>query len=195
MPSGNVIEVAKGQDWAVEYRIRAGDGHGKPITVTLDADASEGDSSLTIKPDHPSLSDGDVLLFGEDTLVVLADDCAAGEKTLTVAATPCSFDRGNELAKLVDLTGYAIKAVVLSKLGSSGTEIIAADDIDVTIPAQTGENYGKVVISGVAADTAEQRAGSYPGALWRTDSGETRPLDGGDGFTFKLLESPAAAFA
>lgn len=186
------IEVNKGQAWEVEWRMRAGDGHGNPIRVTLDADAAEGGTTLVVKPSHPAFADGDVFLFGEDVLVVLSDDCPAGEKTMTVTALPCALDRGNQLEKLASQAGATIKAVVLKKRGDVAADaVIPATDITVVIPTQTGDDFAKVIITGEVDADFDQPAGSYHGALWRTD--EPRPLDGGNGFTFNLNDSAAVA--
>lgn len=187
------IEVQKAQDWAVEYRVRAGDGHGKPIRVVLDADHDAGATSLTIKPDHPAFAPGDKLLLGEDTIISVSGTCAAGDTTLDVSATPCALDRGNELTKLVDLSGYSIKMVVLERRGDAAASAFLADSVfTVSIPTQSGADFGKVNISCLAASTASKDPGSYYGALWRRDSGNAHPLDE---FTFKLIDSAAAGFA
>lgn len=189
----DTIEVKKGSDFAVEYRIRAGDGHGKPIRVTVAADAAVGATSLTVNPDHPALANGDKLLFGEDVVVTLSAACDAGDTSMDVTATTCAFDRGAQLDKLVDLTGYTIKAVVLQKRGDLAASAVIADTaFTVTLATQSGVDRGKVTISALAAATASKDAGSYYGALWRRNSGSTRPLAE---FDFKLVEAGEDGFA
>lgn len=189
----DTIEVAKGQDFTVEYRIRAGDGHGKPIRVTLEFDADAGATSLSIKPDHPDLADNAVLLFGNDGLVVVNGACLAGDTSLAIDALGFSLDAGNVLKLLVDLTGYTMKAVVLEKRGDVAADAIIADSaLPVTVPTQTGSNYAKCSFAGAAAATVSKASGSYVGFFWRRDSGNTRPL--GE-FTFNLTEAGEDGFA
>lgn len=187
------IVVSKGQDFAVEYRIRAGDGHGKPIRVTVTADAAAGATSVSIKPDHPDLADNAVLLLGNDSLVVLSAACPAGDTSLAVDALAFDLDTGNTLDLLIDLTGYTMKAVVLAQRGDVAADAVIADTaLTVTVPTQTGNNYGKCSFAGAAAATVSKAAGSYYGSFWRRDSGNVRPLAE---FTFKLVEAGEDGFA
>lgn len=189
----DTIEVSKGQDFAVEYRIRAGDGHGKPIRVTITADANAGALSLAIKPDHPDLADNAVLLFGNDGLVVVNGACLAGDTSLAIDALAFDLDAGNTLELLVDLTGYTMKAVVLPNRGDVAADALIADTaLAVTVPTQTGNNHGKCSFVGLAAATVSKTAGSYYGTFWRRDSGNVRPLAE---FTFKLIEAGEDGFA
>lgn len=189
------VAVAIGSDFTIEHRIRAGDGHGKPIKVTLTANALAGATSLSIRPDHPALASGDKLLFGEDVVVTLSGACAVGIATLAVTATDCAFNQGDELAKLVDLTGYTIACEVLTRRGDA-TPYIADTSFTVTLATQTANDRGKVQIACLAAVTTalqatavalgQSAAGSYTAVLWRRDSGQKRPLDV---FTLRLLEA------
>jgi len=189
----DTIEVAKGQDFAVEYRIRTGDGHGKPIRVQLTADAALGATSLDIKPDHPAFASGDKLLFGEDVVITLSSTCDAGDPTMPVTATTHALDTGAVLEKITDLTGYTIKAVVLEKRGDLAAVAFLADTaFTVALATQSGADRGKVTISALAAATVTKPAGSYYGSLWRRDSANTRPLAE---FTFKLVEAGEDGFA
>jgi hypothetical protein len=154
----DVIEVAKGQDFAVEYRVRSGDGHGKPIVAVLTADAVLGATSIDIKPDHPAFASGDKFLFGQDVVLTLSSTCDAGDPTMPVTATTQALD-----------------AV-----------------FTVTLATQSAADRGKVTISALAASTVSKTAGVYYGALWRRDSGNTRPLSE---FTFKLDEAGEDGFA
>jgi hypothetical protein len=191
----DTIEVAIGQDFTIEHRIRAGDGHGKPIKVTLTANALAGATSLSIKPDHPALASGDKLLLGEDAIVTLSGACAAGVSTLAVTATDSPFQQGDELVKIQDLTGYSIKLEVLTRRGDA-TPYIADTSFTVTLATQSGSDRGKCQSACLAAVTTalqaaavalgQSAAGSYYAALWRRDSGSTRPLDE---FTLKLVEA------
>lgn len=181
----DTVEVAIGSDWTIEHRIRAGDGHGKPIKVTLTANAVAGATSLSIRPDHPALSSGDKLLFGEDVIVTLSSGCAVGITTLAVTATDCVLNQGDELAKLADLTGYTVALEVLTRRGDA-TPYIADTSFTVTLATQSGADRGKVQVAALAAVTASLVAGSYFAALWRRDSGQKRLLDE---FTLKLVEA------
>lgn len=181
----DVVEVAIGQDFVLEHRIRAGDGHSKPIKVTLTANALATDTSLSIKPDHPALSSGDKLLFGEDAVVTLSAGCAVGSPTLSVTAPGFALNQGDELVKLVDLTGYDVKLEVLTRRGDA-TPLIADTAFTIALATQSGTDRGKLQASCSAATTASLVAGSYYAALWRRDSGQKRQLDG---FTLKLVEA------
>lgn len=181
----DVIEAAIGQDWTIEYRIRAGDGHGRPIKVTLAGDYPAGVTSLAIKPDHPALASGDELLFGEDTVVKISSACAAGASTMAVDATLCALSAGEELLKLQDLTGMTLKLEVLTRRGDA-SPYIADTAFTVALAVQTAIDRGKVQIACPAATTAALEAGSYYGAFWRRESGQNRPLAE---FTLKLLEA------
>lgn len=189
----DTIEVTKGQDFAVEYRIRAGDGHGQPIRVTLTADAALGSTSLNIKPDHPAFAIGDKLLYGQDVVITLSATCDAGDPTMEVTATLHPLETGAQLEKLVDLTAYNLKAVVLEKRGDVAADALIPDTaFTVTLATQSGVDRGKVMVSALAAATASKAAGSYYGSFWRRDSGNTRPLAE---FTFKLVEAGEDGFA
>lgn len=182
----DLIEISQGQDWTVEYRIRAGDGRGKPISVTLAADAATGDTALVIKGDHPALASDDVLLLGEDTVVVLSAGCAVGVTALAVTALAGSLKAGDVLAKLQDLTGYIIGLEVLASRGDA-TPLLAVGDTTVTLATQAGTDRGKVQVAGLqsTAAVAALLAGSYYFALWRRNSGTARTLAEGD---FRVLQ-------
>lgn len=188
------VEVAKGQDFAIEVRVLAGDGHGKPINVTLTADAAIGAESLSIKPDHPAFASGDMLLFGEDTVIVLDEACAAGDPTMGVVATTFPMSAGTQLDKISDLTNYtSMKCVVLAKRGDAAVSAVIADSaLAVTKATQSGIERGKATIVGLAAATASKEPGSYYGAFWLRDSGAMRPFAD---FTFKLVEAGEDGFA
>lgn len=175
-PKGvDVIEIPKGQDFTLEYRIKAGDGHGKPVRVTLAADAVAGATSLVVKPDHAAIANGDQLLFGDNVVISAGAACAAGATALTVAATPCVLHSGDNLDKLQDLTGYTIVMEVLEKRGDA-TAAISYSGASITIATQSGATMGLVQIAGLAADTASLTAKSYYGALWRRNLATSRRL-------------------
>lgn len=169
------VPIAKGQDWTIEFRVRAGDGHGNPIRVRLTADAASGATSLTIDGKHPALASSDELLFGEDFVVALSGACAAGVQTLSVTAIAGPLRSGDVLEKLQDLTGYTIQMEVLSRAGDA-TPLIASSDVTVTLATQTAADRGKVQVAGLAATTASLDAGSYYAALWRRNAATARPL-------------------
>lgn len=167
--------MVKGTDWGLEVRVMAGDGHGKPIRLTVAHDAPAVSGSLTVKPDHPALASGDKLLLGEDVVLTLDGACAAGSPTLPVDDTAIAIDTGTQLAKIQDLTGYTLQAEALSNRGDA-TPVIAAGSFTVTLATQTLLDRGKVTVTCAAAVTALLTAGSYFFCLWRQDSGNKRPV-------------------
>lgn len=173
------IEVAKGQDWTIQYRILA------PERVRLAADAAEDATSLLIQPDHAALASGDKLMYGENVILTLTSACAVGVKTLAVSATPCILPATSWLQKVRDLTGYTLELEVLTRRGDA-TPLISKTGANVTILNQTAELRGLVEVAGLAADLAAMQPGLYFVTFWRTNAGTKRPLSGED---FKLVES------
>lgn len=168
-------DIVKGTDWGLEVRVMAGDGHGKPIRLTVAHDAPIGSGSLTVKPDHPALASGDKLLLGEDVVLTLDGACAAGSPTLPVEDTAIAIDSGAVLAKIQDISAYTMQAEALASRGDA-TPVIAAGSFTVTPATQTGADRGKVTVTCAAAVTALLTVGSYYLALWRQDSGNKRPV-------------------
>lgn len=173
------VEIAKAQDWTLQFRVLA------PEKVTLDAPALASAIALTIKPLETALSNGDKLLFGKNTVVTLGAAAAAGVTSLTVSAIAGPLQQGDVGQKIRDLTGYTIEMEVLENAGDA-TPLISLTGADITLHTQTAEERGLVDVAGVAADTSSLTPGDYAWALWRRNSGTTRPLATG---TFKLYEA------
>ena len=170
------IEIAKGQDGTFELVVFSSNGQGKPVQVVLTADAAIGATSLSVRGDHPDIADDDVLLFGDNVRVQTSAATVAGDTSLAVDATAGPLKAGDIGRKLQVLTGYTIQGEVLTRRGDA-TPLITWSGADVTIPTQTVVgNTGRVQIAFLAADTSSLSPGSYYGAIWKRDSGTSRPL-------------------
>lgn len=172
-----MINLTKAQDATIEFRVRKGDGHGEPIRLVLTADAAATDTSITVHRDHPALSSGDVLIFGEDVLLVVnTAGSAAGAITVPLTAGLAGpLYRGDVLEQLQSLTSYTLEAELLTT-GDQETAEVAFTSGDFTIPTQTGANYGKAQLAVAAADTSGLDEEAYVLGVWRTNSGTARPL-------------------
>lgn len=166
------FEVAKGEDWPIEIRVFG------EKSVKLAGDAVAGATSLFLHWDHPAMSDGDKLLFGDHVVVTLDEDLAAGATTADVVALAGPLRSGLEGHELRDLTGYDIEMEILEAAGDE-TPLVSKTDADVTLADQTGDDRGKVLIDGEADDIASLVARSYPWFAWRRGDGVNKRLCGG----------------
>lgn len=173
----DLLEIQKGQDCTLEVRVFAGTGRAdnSPVRAVLDADALNAATSLTVKALDDALSNGDKLLFGKNTVVTLGAAAAAGVTALTVTAIPGPLKTGDVGRKLQDLTNYTIVVEVLEKRGDA-TPQISLTGAAITLPAQTGDDRGKVQAALVAADTSALAAKTYFASVWRRNAGTSRRL-------------------
>lgn len=172
------IVLAKGQDLDIQLRVLA------PETVTLDAPAITGATTLTVKPLQDAIANADKLLFGKNTVVVVGASAAAGTTSLTVTALGGPLSAGEVGQKIRDLTSYTL-VFEASKTKDQATPTITKTTVGsggVTIATQTGDDRGKVTVSLLAADTsgAGVEATTYYWTLWKRDAATMRPIAEGD---------------
>jgi hypothetical protein len=162
------FEIAKGQTWAYEFRVLA------PEAVQLSADVGIGEDALPVLALDDALASGDKLLFGENTVVTLDGAAAAGAESVPVATTTVRLRKGDVGRKIRDLTGFDEQFEVLTQSGDA-TPVIADAALTVTPATQSGDDRGKVTVSGAPGTTTSLGVGSYFGALWNRESSEERP--------------------
>lgn len=164
------MKIERGRDFTIEYRI-----HSREWVRLRDA-AAASDTALTVEPLEYALAAGDKLLFGKNTVVTVdTGGAAAGAVSVPVTSLAVPLANGSIGSKLADLTVYTLEWELLVNPEDT-TPVIANSAVTVTILTQTGADRGKVQVVGEPADTTSLELGSYFGALWRTNTGNKRPL-------------------
>lgn len=157
------IDLAKGEDRLLAFRVSTGD------TVQLSDAAAAAATSLSIKANKTALSSGDKLLFSDNVVLTLSGSVAAGAVTASVSALPGPLARGDVGKLIQDITGFTLQFEVLTRAGDA-TPLIAKN---ATISDATG---GVCRVQIDADDSDDLDPGSYYWALWRRDSGDSRPI-------------------
>ncbi len=173
------LRITRGQDVTIEVRVRVAD-----VTIRVTADAAAGATSVSIDRDHAALADGDMLILGEHVVIEVNATCAAGATSLTTTALPGPLKPGDLLQLLADMTSATVEVEVLTN-ADDATPVKTLSGASITIPTQSSTaNRGKVQATLLAADTASLGDGPLYFAVWRRNSGSSRPQADG---TFEIV--------
>jgi hypothetical protein len=167
------ITVAKGEAFTRYVRILG------PERVRLATDAAAGATTLLIKPDHPSIGNGEKLLAGDNIIVTLTEACPAGDTSLVVSAIVGPVSAGSYLQRIVkDLSGYTVSVEIVANRGDATPVLTIAPTVtdDTEDPAAIKSDV--LVISTTAAQMAFG-PGHYAWFAWRTNAGSERPIANG----------------